>query len=83
MDWDAIYEEAADLWRPDHVRPPKPGVYRVEVRMLDPCNGIELGRVTRFARWTGAWWTCWATTAYRAQGCTWRGPLAGYRWQPV
>jgi len=65
---------------PATIRPPRAGVYPVRVLIRDPMTQEPRGTVLRFARWSGAWWCCWATDAQRAAACRWRGPADGYAW---
>jgi hypothetical protein len=66
-------------WHSSRSVPPAPGVYRVQVPQ--PAWGKERRSVEEhFARWTGAYWTCWALTARKAEILEFRGPTAGYLW---
>jgi hypothetical protein len=69
-------------WNHSRVKPPKAGVYCVQVPF--PAKDGDLSHVgEHFARWTGTYWCCWATTIDKAWMCEWRGPTAGYMWAPL
>jgi hypothetical protein len=68
-------------WQSPYTKPPKPGIYRVQVPAPAADNADALEE--RFARWTGDYWTSWAPDERRAAMCHWRGPSAGYLWASI
>jgi hypothetical protein len=68
-------------WSLAESKPPRADVYQVQVPILDAQTQEPLGIAEHWARWTGAYWCCWALSARSAERCTWRGPLAGYCWR--
>lgn len=59
-----------------------PGVYPVQAKLYDAAGNL-MDIQDRYARWTGAWWCCWANTPERAVRCEFRGPTDGYSWYNV
>jgi hypothetical protein len=68
------------IWRPPHIKPPVPTIYRVQVPIYEVLRNEIFDVNQRWARWTGEWWCCWAPTAHKAAMCGWKGPSAGYCW---
>ncbi len=61
------------IWFSAAKRPTRPGIYPVRVPNLD--------RVDAWARWTGEYWTNWATSVRGAEQCQWRGIRDGFDWR--
>jgi hypothetical protein len=80
VDPDTVLRMEIGTWRSPNLKPPAPGIYRVQVPIYEGLRNDVVDVNRRWARWTGEWWCCWSPSAHQAAMCQWKGPSAGYCW---